>query len=127
MRPDQCVRVSDAEAFPIAFRLLQEEGISIGTSSAINVYGAYKLAKQLGKGHTVVTVLCDSGWRYTSKLFNPDFLRSKNIPLPHWLDPAKAEVKESQKFAEELQHIAIIPVDDKGKAIDADKQNETKK
>jgi cysteine synthase A len=68
------------------FDLLKEEGLCLGASSGVNVAGAIRLAKDLGPGHTVVTILCDSGTRYTSKLFNPDFLRSKNLPVPDWLD-----------------------------------------
>jgi cysteine synthase len=67
------------------FDLLAHEGLCLGGSSGINVAGAIRLAKQLGPGHTIVTVLCDYGTRYQSKLFNPDFLRSKNLPVPGWL------------------------------------------
>ena len=68
------------------FRLLAEEGLCLGSSSGVNVAGAIKLAKKLGPGKTIVTILCDYGTRYQSKLFNPDFLRSKNLPVPKWLD-----------------------------------------
>ena len=70
---------------PIIFDLLEHEGLCLGGSSGINVAGAIRLAKDLGPGHTIVTVLCDSGTRYQSKLFNPEFLRSKHLPVPQWL------------------------------------------
>ncbi|GAB4169295.1 MAG: cysteine synthase A [Thalassobaculales bacterium] len=82
---DDAVRVTDEEALPVIFDLLSKEGLCLGGSSGINVMGAIKVAQALGPGHTVVTVLCDSGTRYQSKLFNPDFLRSKNLPVPEWL------------------------------------------
>ncbi len=82
---NEAVQVSDAEALPVLFDLLLEEGLCLGGSSAINVAGAIKLARQLGPGHTIVTMLCDSGTRYQSKLFNPEFLRSKELPVPSWL------------------------------------------
>ena len=68
------------------FDLLEQEGLCLGGSSGINVAGAMRLAKELGPGHTIVTVLCDFGTRYQSKLFNPEFLRSKNLPVPGWLE-----------------------------------------
>ena len=82
---DAPYQIPDSEALPIIFDLLKEEGFCLGGSSGINVAGAIRLAKDLGPGHTIVTVLCDSGTRYLSKLFNPDFLRSKNLPTPDWL------------------------------------------
>ena len=82
---DDAYRISDEEALPILYDLLQHEGLCLGGSSAINVAGAIRLAKELGPGHTVVTVLCDSGTRYQSKLYNPEFLRGKNLPVPAWL------------------------------------------
>jgi cysteine synthase len=82
---DDALQVGDEEALPIIFDLLQYEGLALGGSSGINVAGAIKVARQLGPGHTVVTVLCDHGTRYQSKLFNPAFLRSKNLPVPNWL------------------------------------------
>jgi cysteine synthase A len=82
---DDAVRVSDPEALEQCFALLQEEGLSVGGSSGINVAAAIQVAKSLGPGHTVVTVLCDSGARYQSKLFNPTFLRERNLPVPPWL------------------------------------------
>jgi cysteine synthase A len=71
---------------PVLFALAQEEGLLIGGSSGINVCGAIHLAKELGPGHTIVTILADSGTRYQSKLFNPAFLREKSLPTPHWLE-----------------------------------------
>jgi len=82
---DEAFQVSDAEALPVIFDLLQEEGLCMGLSTGINVAGAIKLARQLGPGHTIVTVLCDFGTRYQSKLFNVEFLRSKGLPTPQWL------------------------------------------
>ena len=71
--------------WPVIFDLLENEGLVLGGSSGINVAGAIRLARQLGPGHVIVTVLADYGTRYQSKLFNPEFLRSKNLPLPGWL------------------------------------------
>ena len=82
---DDAFQISDQEALPILYDLLQHEGLCLGGSSAINIAGAIRLAKQLGKGKTIVTMLCDSGTRYQSKLFNPTFLREKNLPVPPWL------------------------------------------
>ena len=79
-------QIPDEEALPIIFDLIEHEGLCLGGSSGINVAGAVRLAKELGPGHTIVTVLCDSGTRYQSKLFNPAFLREKGLPVPHWLD-----------------------------------------
>ena len=84
--PDMAYQIPDSEALPYVFDLLQEEGLCLGGSSGINVAGAIRLAKQMGPGHTIVTVLCDYGTRYQSKLFNPEFLRSKNLPVPGWLE-----------------------------------------
>ena len=83
--------VPDSEAIPLLFDLVEHEGLVLGGSSAINVAGAIRLARDLGPGHTIVTVLCDLGTRYQSKLFNPDFLRSKDLPVPEWLE-AEADV-----------------------------------
>ncbi len=82
---DIAFQIPDAEAVQIVFNLLEQEGLCLGGSSGINVAGAIRLAKQMGPGHTIVTVLCDYGTRYQSKLFNPEFLRSKNLPVPGWL------------------------------------------
>ena len=83
---DHAFQVPDEEALPICFSLLQDEGLCLGSSSGINVAGAIRLAKELGPGKTIVTILCDGGTRYQSKLFNPSFLRSKNLPVPGWLN-----------------------------------------
>jgi len=83
---DLAFQIPDEEALPVLFDLLEHEGLCLGGSSGINVAGAIRLAKELGPGHTIVTVLCDYGTRYQSKLFNPAFLRSKNLPVPAWLD-----------------------------------------
>ncbi|HEY1856306.1 cysteine synthase A [Acidocella sp.] len=82
---DDAVRISDAEALEQIFDLLIHEGLSVGGSSGINVAAAISVARDLGPGHTVVTMLCDGGARYQSKLFNPEFLRAKNLPVPGWL------------------------------------------
>ena len=83
---DEAYLIPDEEAVPIIYELLEHEGLCLGGSTGINVAGAIRLARQLGPGHTIVTVLCDSGNRYQSKLFNPDFMRSKNLPVPAWLE-----------------------------------------
>jgi cysteine synthase len=82
---DEAFRIEDKDWLPVLYNLVQEEGLCVGGSSALNVLGAMELAKKLGPGKTVVTILCDYGNRYTSKLFNPDFLRSKELPTPPWL------------------------------------------
>ena len=82
---DDAYQVSDAEALPIVFDLLRHEGLCLGGSSGINIAGAMKMAKDLGPGHTIVTILCDYGTRYQSKLFNPAFLRDQGLPVPDWL------------------------------------------
>jgi cysteine synthase A len=84
--PDFSYQVPDEEALPIVFDLLQEEGLCVGGSTGINVAGAIRLARDLGPGHTIVTILCDYGTRYQSKLFNPAFLRGKNLPVPEWME-----------------------------------------
>lgn len=83
---DTAFQIPDEEALLIVYDLLEHEGLCLGGSSGINVAGAIRLAKQLGPGHTIVTLLCDYGTRYQSKMFNPEFLRSKNLPVPRWLD-----------------------------------------
>jgi len=82
---DKSYFIPDADAVQIVFDLLTEEGLCLGSSTGVNVAGAIGLARDLGPGHTIVTLLCDYGTRYQSKLFNPDFLRSKNLPVPKWL------------------------------------------
>ncbi|MFL6825002.1 MAG: cysteine synthase A [Bradyrhizobium sp.] len=83
---DEAYIIPDEEAVPIIYELLEHEGLCLGGSTGINVAGAIRLARQLGPGHTIVTVLCDGGSRYQSKLFNPAFMRSKNLPVPDWLE-----------------------------------------
>ena len=83
---DIAYRIPDEEAVPLIFDLLEHEGLCLGGSSGINVAGAIRLAKELGPGHTIVTVLADYGTRYQSKLFNPEFLRSKGLPVPAWME-----------------------------------------
>lgn len=85
-KPDFACRVGDDEALKIVFQLVEEEGLVMGSSTGVNVAGAIRLAKEMGPGHTIVTILCDYGTRYASRLFNPEFLRSKNLPVPHWLE-----------------------------------------
>ncbi|EHK56560.1 cysteine synthase A [Allomesorhizobium alhagi] len=84
--PDFSFQVPDEEALPIVFDLVQEEGLCLGGSTGINIAGAIRLARELGPGHTIVTILADYGTRYQSKLFNPEFLRTKNLPVPEWMD-----------------------------------------
>ena len=84
-KPDYSFQISDEVAMPLLFDLMSEEGLYLGGSSAINVAGAIELAKKLGKGHKIVTILCDSGQRYQSKVWNPEFLKSKNLPTPSWM------------------------------------------
>jgi cysteine synthase A len=83
---DRAWQVPDEEALPIVFDLLKEEGLCLGSSSGINVAGAIRLAREMGPGHVIVTILCDYGTRYQSKLWNPAFLRSKGLPVPDWLE-----------------------------------------
>jgi len=83
---DHAFQVSDEEALPIVFDMAEHEGLLLGGSSGVNVGGAIKLAREMGPGHVIVTILCDSGVRYASKLYNPAFLRSKNLPAPAWME-----------------------------------------
>lgn len=85
-KPDMAYNVSDEEALPIMFDLLKEEGLCMGLSTGINVAGAIRMARDMGPGHTIVTILCDYGHRYLSKIYNPDFLRSKDLPVPQWME-----------------------------------------
>ena len=86
LKVDHAFQIPDSEAIPIVFDLLKDEGLCLGGSSGVNVAGAIRLARKLGPGHTIVTILCDHGTRYQSKLYNPEFLRSKNLPVPEWLE-----------------------------------------
>ena len=90
--PDYSYNIPDSEAVPLVFDLIENEGIAVGGSSGINIAGAIRLAKDLGPGHTIVTILCDYANRYQSKLFNADFLDSKGLPVPAWLK-AKSGIK----------------------------------
>jgi cysteine synthase A len=92
VKVDNAYLIPDEEAVPIIFDLLRHEGLCLGGSTGINVAGAIRLAKQLGPGHTIVTILADTGGRYQSKLFNPAFLRSKGLPVPEWLEK-KPDIK----------------------------------
>ena len=93
-RPDHAYRIPDAEALAIVFRLMREEGLSLGGSSGINVAGAIRLARDLGPGHTIVTILCDGAARYASKLFNPGFLAERGLPVPDWLGASAAPLPD---------------------------------
>jgi cysteine synthase A len=92
LTPDFSYRIPDSEALPIVFDLLAHEGLCLGGSSGINIAGAIRMARDMGPGHTIVTILCDYGTRYQSKLFNPEFLRDKGLPVPSWLDRAPASI-----------------------------------
>ena len=89
---DAPYQIPDDEALPIVFDLLQEEGLCMGLSTGINVAGAIRLARDMGPGHTIVTVLCDYGSRYQSKIFNPSFLHEKDLPTPKWLEKGASRV-----------------------------------
>ncbi|WP_171210669.1 MULTISPECIES: cysteine synthase A [unclassified Ruegeria] len=91
-KPDYAYQMTDNEALPYIFSLLREEGLVMGGSTAINMAGAVRLAKDLGPGHTIVTILCDYGTRYQSKLFNPEFLREKELPVPDWMTEAPRSI-----------------------------------
>jgi cysteine synthase A len=90
--PDFAYNIPDLEALPLVFDMLEHEGICLGASSGVNIAGAIRMAREMGPGHTIVTILCDYGTRYQSKLFNPEFLREKGLPVPHWLDRAAADI-----------------------------------
>jgi cysteine synthase A len=90
--PDSFYKIPDAEALPIVFDLLADEGLCLGGSSGINIAGAMRMAADMGPGHTIVTILCDYGTRYQAKLFNPEFLREKGLPVPAWLDKAPRDI-----------------------------------
>ena len=92
--PDFAYNIPDAEALPIVFDTLAEEGICLGGSSGVNLAGAVRMAREMGPGHTIVTILCDYGTRYQSKLYNPEFLREKGLPVPAWLDRPPADIPE---------------------------------
>ncbi|MDB4841352.1 cysteine synthase A [Planktomarina sp.] len=87
--PDMSYNIPDSEALPFVFDLLRNEGLVLGGSSGINIAGAVRMARDLGPGHRIVTILCDYGTRYQSKLFNPDFLRSKGLEAPEWMETSR--------------------------------------
>ena len=87
---DRAYQIPDSEALPYIFDLLEHEGLCLGGSSGINVAGAVRLARDLGPGNTIVTILCDYGNRYQSKLFSPQYLSAKGLPVPHWLQTSQA-------------------------------------
>ncbi|NUB45160.1 cysteine synthase A [Fertoebacter nigrum] len=97
--PDFSYRIPDAEALPIVFDLLADEGLCMGGSTGINIAGAIRMARDMGPGHTIVTILCDYGSRYQSKLYNPAFLKEKGLPVPDWLDRAPAVLPEVYRDA----------------------------
>ena len=86
LKVDGAIRIKDEEALNIIFKMLKEEGLFLGGSSGINICGAMEMAKKLGPGNNIVTILCDSGQRYQSKIWNKSFLKSKNLPQPYWMD-----------------------------------------
>ena len=92
LTPDFAYNISDAEALPVVFDMLEHEGLCLGASSGVNVAGAMRMARDMGPGHTIVTILCDFGTRYQSKLFNPAFLHEKGLPVPEWLDRDPVEL-----------------------------------
>ena len=92
LKVDMPYQIPDTEALPVVFNLLQDEGLCLGGSSGINIAGAIRMAKDLGPGHTIVTILCDYGTRYQTKLFNPAFLKEKGLPVPQWLDKSPADM-----------------------------------
>jgi cysteine synthase A len=90
--PDFSYRIPDVEALPLVFEMLEDEGICLGGSSGINIAGAIRMARDMGPGKTIVTILCDYGNRYQSKLYNPTFLREKGLPVPAWLERAPSNI-----------------------------------
>jgi cysteine synthase len=89
---DDAYEIPDEEMLPIVFDLLEHEGLCMGGSTGINIAGAIRMAKEMGPGHTIVTILADYGARYQSKLFNPEFLKSKGLPVPHWLSETRPSI-----------------------------------
>ena len=92
LTPDHAFQIPDDEALPIVFDLLADEGLCLGASSGVNVAGAVRMARAMGPAHTIVTILCDYGTRYQSKLWNPEFLREKGLPCPDWLEGARQDM-----------------------------------
>lgn len=93
-RPDYSYQIPDEEGLPVVFDLLEHEGLCLGGSSGINIAGAIRLARELGPGHTIVTILCDYGTRYQSKMYNADFLREKGLPIPAFLTREKSDIPD---------------------------------
>ena len=83
---DRSYQIQDAEALPIIYDLMKDEGLYMGGSTGVNIAGAVKMAQEMGPGHLIVTILCDSGQRYQSKVWNPEFLKAKGLPVPEWLE-----------------------------------------
>lgn len=108
-RPDLFYEIPDTEAFPVLYDLLENEGLCLGSSSAINVAGAIRVAKDLGPGHTIVTVLADSGNRYASKIFNPTFLRSRGLQVPRWLDETAPRPAPLANLSARLPTLMVDP------------------
>jgi cysteine synthase A len=94
LKPDMAFKIPDTEALPIVFDLVREEGLVMGGSTGINIAGAIRMAREMGPGNTIVTILCDYGTRYASKIFNPAFLKEKGLPCPEWLEAAPPELPE---------------------------------
>jgi len=92
LKPDFSYRIPDAEALPLVFEMLEDEGICLGASSGVNIAGAIRMAREMGPGHTIVTILCDYGNRYQSKVYNPAFLKEKGLPVPAWLDRGPRDI-----------------------------------
>lgn len=90
--PDMAYQIPDEEALPYVFDLLAEEGLCLGGSSGVNIAGAVRMAREMGPGHSIVTILCDYGTRYQSKLFNPEFLHEKGLPVPAWMERAPRDI-----------------------------------
>lgn len=106
--PDIALEVTDQVALPVIYDLMEKEGLNLGTSSAVNVAGAMEVARRLGPGHRIVTVLCDLGTRYASKMYNVNFLRSKGLPVPRWLDDTNSERAEWQAELREVVQDALL-------------------
>lgn len=100
---DMAYQIPDSEGIPLVFDLIKDEGLCLGGSSGINVAGAIRLAREMGPGRVIVTVLCDLGTRYQSKLFNPEFLRSKNLPVPEWLEAKKGIAPQMYEKLERVE------------------------
>lgn len=100
-QPDECYEIPDEEALPILYDLLEHEGLCLGSSTAINVAGAIRVAQDLGPGHTVVTMLCDAGTRYASRIYNPEFLKERSLPIPSWLND-RSDIPDLKHTVQEI-------------------------